>query len=97
MIIALNKKDHFTDEDREAILAKLRQRLAGAISNADIVSVAAAPIPVQVRVRKPNGTTETLLEMAPPDLEALECRVAAVLEREGEALRRQPAIASTHA
>ena len=53
----------------------------------DIVSVAAAPTPVQVRVRKPNGTTETLLEVAPPDLEALECRVAAVLEREGEALR----------
>ena len=87
LIVALNKKDRFTEEDREAIMAKLRERLAGFVPAEDIVAVAAAPAPVQVRVRKPDGTTETVLEEDPPDLEALECRVAAVLEREGDALR----------
>ena len=87
LIVALNKKDRFTEEDREAILAKLRERLAGVVPAEDIVAVAAAPAPVQVRVRKPDGTTETVLEVEPPDLEALECRVAVVLEREGDALR----------
>ena len=86
LIVALNKKDRFTEEDREAILAKLRERLDGFVPVEDIVAVAAAPAPVQVRVRKPDGTTETVLEDEAPDLEALECRVAAVLEREGDAL-----------
>ena len=87
LIVALNKKDRFTEEDREAIMAQLRERLAGFVPDEDVVAIAAAPAPVQVRVRKPDGTTETVLEQEPPDLEALECRVAAVLEREGDALR----------
>jgi uncharacterized protein len=87
LIVALNKKDRFTEEDREAVLAKIRERLADSVPVEDIVAVAAAPTPVQVRVRKPDGTTEIVLEVSPPDLEALECRVAAVLEREGDALR----------
>ena len=87
LIVALNKKDRFTEEDREAIMAKLRERLAGFVAVEDIVAVAAAPAPIQTRARRHDGTTETVLEEDPPDLEALECRVAAVLEREGDALR----------
>ena len=87
LIVVLNKKDRFTEEDREAIMAKLRERLAGFVPAEDIVAVAAAPAPFQVRARRPDGTTETVLEEDPPDLEDLECRVAAVLEREGDALR----------
>jgi hypothetical protein len=87
LIVALNKKDRFTEEDREAIMGKLRERLAGFVPVEDIVAVAAAPAPFQVRSRKPDGTTEIVLEEEPPDLEALECRVAAVLAREGDALR----------
>jgi uncharacterized protein len=87
LIVALNKKDRFIDEDREAIMAKLRERLSGFISAEDIVAVAAAPPPIQVRARRPDGTTETVLETDPPDLEALESRVAAVIEREGPHLR----------
>ncbi len=87
LIVALNKKDRFTGEDREAVMAKLRERLAGFVPAEDIVAVAAAPSPVQVRTRRADGTTETVLEQEPPDLEALESRVAAVLEHEGHALR----------
>jgi small GTP-binding protein len=87
LIVALNKKDRFTEEDREAILAKLRERLAGFVAADDIVSVAADPAPFQVRVRTPDGATETILEKNAPDLEALEGRVAAVINRDGPALR----------
>jgi small GTP-binding protein len=87
LIVALNKKDRFTDEDREAIMAKLRERLADFVLTDDIVAVAAAPAPFQVRARRHDGTTETVLENDPPDLEALESRIAAILEREGDALR----------
>jgi small GTP-binding protein len=87
LIVALNKKDRFVDEDREAIMVKLRERLTGFVPNHDVVAVAALPAMVQVRVRRVDGTTETVLEQDPPDLEALESRVAAVLAREGDALR----------
>ncbi len=87
VIVALNKKDRLTDEDRAEIFAKLRERLQGLIPVEDIVAVAADPPPVPIRVRKPDGTTETTLEEEPPDLEALEGRVAVILAREGDALR----------
>ena len=87
LIVALNKKDRFTEEDRESLIAKLRERLDGFVPVEDIVAVAAAPAPIPVRARRPDGTTETVLEEEPPDLDDLECRVAAVLEREGDALR----------
>jgi small GTP-binding protein len=87
LIVALNKKDRFTQEDREAIMGKLRQRLAGFVPLEDIVAIAAAPAPIQVRARRPDGTTQTVLEEESPDLEDLEARVAAVVEHEGDALR----------
>jgi small GTP-binding protein len=87
LIVALNKKDRLTEEDREAILAKLRERLAGLVPAGDVVAIAADPSPVTVRIRKPDGTTETALEEEPPDLEDLEARVSAILQREGDALR----------
>ncbi len=87
LIVALNKKDRLTEEDRDAILAKLRERLGGLVPAEDVVALAANPSPIPVRVRKPDGTTETTLEEEAPDLEALEARVAAILAREGEALR----------
>jgi uncharacterized protein (DUF697 family) len=87
LIVALNKKDRLTEADREAILATLRERLAGLVPAEDVVAIAADPAPITVRIRKPDGTTETALEEEPPDLEGLEARVAAILRREGDALR----------
>src|SRR5262249_10716452 len=56
LIVALNKKDRLTENDRESILAKLRERLSGLVPSADVVAIAADPSPVTVRVRKPDGT-----------------------------------------
>ena len=86
-IVVLNKKDRLPDADRDAILAKLRERLSGIVPAADVVAIAAAPRPMTVRVRGADGSEQTVLEVEPPDLEALEGRIAAVLAREGDALR----------
>lgn len=86
-IVVLNKKDRFVEDDLDAVLGKLRERLDGIVPKADVVAVAAAPRPMMVRVRKPDGSEQTVMEVEPPDLEALEDRIAAVLAREGDALR----------
>jgi small GTP-binding protein len=85
-ILVLNKKDLFPDLDLAQILDKLRQRTAGVIDPSDIVAVAAAPRPVTVRTRRPDGTIETVLETEPPDISALQKRIAEVLRREGRLL-----------
>lgn len=86
-IVVLNKVDRLLDEDRDAILAKLRERLAGLVPAGDIVTVAAHPRPVPVRVRGADGSTTTVLEAEPPDVEPLRARIGALLAREGDALR----------
>ena len=86
-IVVLNKKDRFVDADREAILAKLRQRLEGIVPAVDIVASAAAPRPIPVRFQADDGTTQTVLEVEPPDIDDLEERIEAVLTGEGNSLR----------
>lgn len=86
-IVVFNKQDRFVDADRDAVLDKLRQRLRGIVEADDVVPVAAAPRPVQVRLTAPDGTVSTVLESGPPDIRPLRARLAAVLRREGDALR----------
>src|SRR5262249_39821436 len=86
-IVLLNKTDRFTDRDRSDILAKLRERLRGLVEAEDIVAGAAAPRPIPVRVQRADGSSETVLEAQPPELEALRGRIARILKREGDALR----------
>ena len=95
-IVLLNKTDRFSDEDRDAILAKLRERLRGLVAADDVVAGAAAPRPIAVRARRADGSTETTLEEPPPDLAALRDRIARILHREGDVLRAgQPVAPST--
>jgi small GTP-binding protein len=86
-IVVLNKSDRTSDADRDAILDKLRERLAGVVPPADVVPVAAAPRPTAVRITHPDGSSETAYEPEPPDVSALEDRIEAILAREGDELR----------
>jgi uncharacterized protein (DUF697 family) len=86
-IVVLNKRDRFTDADRDAILDKLRERLTGIVPVRDVVSVAAAPRPTLVKVRGADGSYLTMAEPEPPDVDALVERIGAILAREGEELR----------
>lgn len=86
-IVILNKKDRFVDEDRDAILAKLKQRLAGIVPSKDVVAVAAAPRAIPVRFQGADGQVETLLEVPEPDLGDLHERIGRILIKEGDSLR----------
>ncbi|KAJ3046837.1 hypothetical protein HK102_013079, partial [Quaeritorhiza haematococci] len=59
-IVVLNKKDRFPDADLAAIRAKLRERLEGVVPADDVVTIAAAPRPLEVRERLGDGTTRTV-------------------------------------
>ncbi len=86
-IVILNKVDRLLDADRDAILGKLRERLTGLVPPGDVVPTSAKPRPIPVRVQNGDGTVTTVLETEPPDIASLRKRIAAVLEREGDALR----------
>jgi small GTP-binding protein len=86
-IVLLNKSDRFPEADRNAILAKLRERLRGLVHPEDVIVGAASPRPIPVRVRREDGSTDTIHEDQPPELDPLRARIAQVLKREGDVLR----------
>jgi GTPase SAR1 family protein len=77
-LLVLNKTDLYTPEDREVILARLRERVRGFIATSDVVAIAANPQPALLD----NG--ETL--QPDPDVMPLIRRLAAILRAEGEDL-----------
>lgn len=85
-LVFLNKTDRFTEPDRDAILAKLRERLRGVVAAEDVIAGAAAPRPLMVRRTRPDGATETAQEPRQPEIEPLRARIAAILNGEGESL-----------
>ena len=86
-IVILNKVDRLMDADRDAILSKLQERLTGLVPPGDVIAIAAKPRPIPVKVQNGDGTVTTVLEAEPSDIAPLRKRIAAVLEREGDALR----------
>lgn len=85
-IVVLNKKDRFPDADLDAILRKLRERLAGVVDRQDIVAAAAAPLPLPIRLVHADGSVQTDYEREEPDISAFRSRLGKVLRREGKFL-----------
>ncbi|AFY42966.1 YcjF family protein [Nostoc sp. PCC 7107] len=77
-LLILNKTDLYTDENKEVILARLRERVRGFIATNDVVAIAANPQSAQLE-------TGELYEPE-PDIVPLLRRMAAVLRAEGEDL-----------
>ncbi|MFM6104860.1 MAG: YcjF family protein [Sphaerospermopsis kisseleviana] len=77
-LLVLNKTDLYTDEDQEAILTKLRQRVKDYIASNDVVAIAANPQPAQLQTGE--------IFQPEPDIVSLLRRMASVLRAEGEDL-----------
>ncbi|MBW4625148.1 MAG: DUF697 domain-containing protein [Brasilonema octagenarum HA4186-MV1] len=77
-VLVLNKSDLYTDEDKEAILARLRQQVRGFIAPSDVVAIAANPQSAELE----NGG----IFQPEPDILPLVRRMAAILRAEGEDL-----------
>lgn len=75
LIIVLNKADLYTEEDFQAILAKVRSRFQPELAPEDVVDVAANPQPIRL-------DTGEVAQMD-PDLWPLEKRLTEVLRAEG--------------
>ncbi|UBF28406.1 GTP-binding protein [Kovacikia minuta CCNUW1] len=77
-LVILNKSDLYTEDDRETILARLRERVRGLVGASDVVAVAARPNSVILE----NGESF----YPDPDIMPLIRRMVAVLRAEGEDL-----------
>jgi hypothetical protein len=77
-LVVLNKSDLYLDDDRELILARLRERVRGLVAAADVIAVAARPQSVVLE----SGETF----YPEPDIMPLIRRIVAVLRAEGEDL-----------
>ena len=77
-LLVLNKIDLYTEQDKETILARLRDYLREFINPTDVIACAANPQPVQLE----NGLTVT----SDSDVMPLIRRIAAVLRAEGDDL-----------
>jgi GTPase SAR1 family protein len=76
-IIVLNKADLFLERDRDAILARLRERVRGVVAASDVIAVAANP--QAVKLEDNDWEPE-------PDIMPLIRRIVVVLRAEGEDL-----------
>ncbi|KYC43152.1 GTP-binding protein [Scytonema hofmannii PCC 7110] len=77
-LVVLNKIDIYTDENKEAILARLRERVRGFIAPSDVVGISANPQVVELE----NGG----IFQPDPEILPLLKRMAAILRAEGEDL-----------
>jgi uncharacterized protein len=77
-LIVLNKADQFPEEDLEAILARLRERVRGVVPAGDVMAIAANPQPIRLMT---GETVQMDQEIMP-----LIRRMAEILRSEGDDL-----------
>ena len=87
-LLVFNKSDLYTDEDKEVILAKLKQRVKPFIPPIDVIAIAANPQPVQLN-------TGEIIEPSPEILPLIK-RLVAVLRAEGEDLIADNILLQSH-
>jgi len=86
LLLVLNKADRYSDDERERLLARLRQHAAGMVRPEDVVACAAQPADrLVVRVDAAGAETEQQVAQ-PADVAALTRRLTAIAEREGKTL-----------
>lgn len=94
LLLVFNKIDLYPDMDRQAISQALTQlwraseqpQPTGALAVDDIIRVAAAPKPVQVRVEWPDGSVTQEWETPPPQVDALKQALLTTARQDGTAL-----------
>ncbi|NOX57896.1 MAG: DUF697 domain-containing protein [Planctomycetes bacterium] len=87
IIVVLNKTDTRTPDERERLLAKIRDdRVPTFIKPEDVVAIAASPLPRVRIIERADGTTVEESFQPPPDIEPLQIRMLEILGREGKAL-----------
>jgi small GTP-binding protein len=86
LLLALNKSDRYTDDERQRLLDHLRQRTAGLIRAEDVVAVAAQPSPQRFERTDTGGRAIETADLPSPDIEPLRQRLLALAAHEGKTL-----------
>lgn len=88
LILVFNKIDLYPDTDRQAIYENLRELGAtkGEMLPDEIVTTAAEPAPIEVRVEWANGEVSYEWETPAPQVDRLKQKILNILNREGRSL-----------
>ena len=86
VIVVLNKRDLFTVEEQEQLLASLRKRTDGLIDASHIIAAAAQPRPQTVIEVDADGNEVATQRVRAPDVEDLRILLWDILDAEGKTL-----------
>jgi hypothetical protein len=86
VLVALNKKDLYTEVDLAALLASIRSKAEGLVTASDVIAVAADPRPQAVIEFDEHGRAAKSERDRQPDIEHLRLRLWEIFEAEGKTL-----------
>lgn len=86
VLVVLNKKDLYTQEELQALLSSVREKTAGLVNAKDVLAVAADPRPQTLIEVNADGLENVSRRPRAPDVEALKLRLWEILEAEGKTL-----------
>ena len=86
VIVALNKSDLFTMQEKDALLRSIRDKTDGIVDPAQIIAVAAQPRPQTVVEVDENGAKTESERQRDPDVDVLRLRLWDILDAEGKTL-----------
>lgn len=86
LLLALNKADRYSLDERERLLARLREHAAGLVNEHNVIACAALPAD-RIVVKVDADGRETSTQVAQPaDVAALAARLRAIAEHDGKTL-----------
>jgi hypothetical protein len=86
VLVALNKSDLFTSDEKKALMQSIRNKMDGLVDPAHIIAVAAQPRPQIVVEVDETGTEIECERNRDPDVEQLRLRLWEILDAEGKTL-----------
>ncbi|MBL8299743.1 MAG: GTP-binding protein [Rhodanobacteraceae bacterium] len=86
LLLVLNKADRYDDEERERLLARLREHTAGIVQAGNLLACAASPAPLRIIEVDRQGKEHERREARPPEVTELRERLLAICAREGKTL-----------
>ncbi len=86
ILVALNKSDLYTGDEREALLKSVRDKTDGVIDPEHVISVAAQPRPQVVLEISEDGNEQETQRHREPDIDVLRLKLWEILEAEGKTL-----------
>jgi len=86
VLLALNKSDLFTSDEKSALLQSIRDKTDGMVEPAHILAVAAQPRPQMIVEVDESGNETEYERQREPDVEKLRLRLWDILDAEGKTL-----------